>query len=193
MFRTYAESRGLTNPRTFTAALDNFRKSADSWFDGSVEAVDQRLARVNKLLHVAHNKAAEDPAGQLEVIAELSADRTALKSLREDLTSGAADRTTGYVPPKVAATLTPAERRWIALESAKFIAEHEDVRYDVAEMGERARRYAEVVTSTMDRPREMTAAFEREVATIVRMTPRPRTASRPKPVFTDFPDSQMFL
>lgn len=191
MFRTYAESRGLTAPRTFTAALSDFRKEADTWFDGSVEAVDRRLARVNKLLHVAHTKAAEDPASQLEVIAELNADRTALRELRADLTSGAADRDTGYVPPRVG-TLTPAERRWVTLESARFIAEHENSRHDVAEMAERARRHAEVATSTMNRPRELTAAFEAAVATQALNTPRPRTAAR-KPVFTAFPDTAMFL
>lgn len=192
MFSKYAESRGLTAPRTFTAALADFRKKGDEWFDGTVEAVDQRLARCNKLLHVAHTKAAEDPASQLQVIAELSADRTALKNLRADLTSGATDRDTGYVPPRVAATLTPEERRWVTLESAKFVAEHETVRHDTAEMAERARRHAEVATSAMNRPQVLTAAFEREVATIARLTPR-RTASRKGPVFTDFPDSQMFL
>jgi hypothetical protein len=193
MFRTYTESRGLTAPRTFTAALSEFRKESDGWFDGTIEAVDRRMARVSKLLHIAHTKAAEDPASQLEVIAELSADRTALKSLREDLTTGAASRDTGYAPPKIATTLTPGERRWVTLESAKFVADHEDARHNVAEMAERARRHAEVATSAMDRPRVLTAAFEREVATIVRMTPRPRTASKERPVFADFPDSQLFL
>lgn len=192
MFRTYAESRGLTAPRTFTAAVSEFRKEADGWFDGTVEAVDRRLARCNKLLHIAHTKAAEDPASQLQVIAELTEDRRALTALRQDLTTGAADRDTGYTPPRAAA-LSAAERRWVTLEGAKFVAEHQDARHDVAEMAERARRHAQVATSTMDRPRVLTAAFEREVATIVRMTPKPRTASRKRPVFTDFPDSQLFL
>lgn len=192
MFRTYAESRGLTAPRTFTAAVSEFRREADGWFDGTVEAVDRRLARCTKLLHVAHSKAAEDPASTLQVIAELTEDRRALTALRQDLTTGAADRDTGYTPPKTAA-LSAEERRWVTLESAKFVAEHEDARHNVAEMAERARRHAQVATSTMDRPRVLTAAFEREVATIVRMTPEPRIASRKRPVFTDFPDSQLFL
>lgn len=191
MFRNYAESRGLNKPRTFTASVSEFRKGSDSWFDGSIESVDQRLARVNKLLHTAHTHAAENPADYLAVIAELTTDRTALKELREDLVSGAATRDTGYQAPRVAA-LSSEERRWVTLEAARFIAEQDD-RHNVAEMAERARRHAEIATSTMERPREVTAAFEAAVAKHALNAPRPRTAARTRPVFTGFHDSQMFL
>lgn len=192
MFRNYAESRGLDKPRTFTAALSDFRTASDSWFDGSIAAVDRRLASCTKLLHSAQSAAGDDPAAHLQVIAELSADRTALKELREDLVSGASARHASYAPPP-APELSPAERRWVVLESAKFYAEQDDARHDVAELGQRARHYAELATSASPRSRQISAAFEREVATIARMTPRPRTASRKRPVFTDFPDSQLFL
>jgi len=190
MFRTYAESRGLTTPRTFTAAIAEFRKDADSWFDGTVGSVDRRMSRCSKLLHAAEKSAASDPAAQLQVLAELNTDRIALKELRADLLSGAAERITDYRAPgpiKLSAT----ERRWVILESAKFHAEQENS-HNVAEMAERARRYAQNVTSASPRSRELIAAFEAAVAGHAKQAPRPRTASR-RPVFTDFPDSQMFL
>lgn len=201
MFRTYAQSRGLTSARTFTATLTEFRQKSDSWFDGTVESVDRRLSRCSKLLHVAQSSAGEDPAAHLAVIAELSTDHTALKKLREDLLTGASGREAGYTPPgrrlasrAVSEPLSSQERRWVVLESARFHAAQDDALHDVAEMAERARRHAEVVTSGLfpDRSRVVTAAFEQAVAGHARRTPRPRTAAR-RPAFTDFPDSQLFL
>jgi hypothetical protein len=196
MFRTYAESRGLTTPRTFTAALADFRKGSADWFDGSLGSVDQRMSKCSKLLHNAQTAAASDPVAHLAAIAELSADHTALKNLREDLLTGASGREAGYTPPgqRLAKRLVSEDRRWVTLEGAKFFAAQEDARHDVNEMAERARRHAEVATSGLPagRARLLTAAFEEAVATQARLTPRPRTASR-RPVFTAFPDSQMFL
>jgi hypothetical protein len=192
MFRTYAESRGLDTPRTFTAALSEFRQESDSWFDGSPGSVDRRLSKCAKLLHQAETAAAGDPASQLTVIAELSADRTALKELRADLLSGANTRDPGYIPPRIAA-LTDRERRWVTLESAKFFADNEDAQRHTAEIAERARRHAEIATSASPRSRVLTAAFEAAVAGHSRALPTLRVARRKRPVFTGFHDSQMFL
>lgn len=194
MFRTYAESRGLTKPRTFTAALQEFRDHSDGWFDGSPGSVDRRLAECTKLLHVAQTAAGEDPARHLEVIAELTSDHKVLKELRSDLLSGAATRTARYAPPGIGVQKLSAEdRRWVVLEAAKFHAENNNSS-DVEEMAERARRHAERVTSTLGsaRSRVLCAAFEHAVAVRARLTPKPRTAAK-RPVFTAFPDSQLFL
>lgn len=199
MFRTYAESRGHAAPRSFTAALADFRKDSADWFDGSLGAVDRRMAKCGSLLHSAQAAAAIDPAAHLAAIAELSADHIALKNLRRDLLSGASDLTTKYVPPSRRTAgrthLSSEDRRWVTLESANFFSSQEDARHDVAEMAERARRHAAEATSALPpaRARAITAAFEEAVAGQARLTPRPRTASRKRPVFTDFPDSQMFL
>ena len=194
MFRTYAESRGLTKPRTFTAALQEFRDQSDGWFDGTPGSVDRRLAQCTKLLHTAQTAAGEDPARHLAVIAELSTDHTALRELRLDLLGEAATRAARYTPPGVGVEKLSAEdRRWVVLEAAKFHAET-DNSSDVEERAERARRHAERVTSTLGpaRSRVLTAAFEHAVAVRARLTPRPRTAAK-RPVFTAFPDSQLFL
>lgn len=199
MFRTYAESRGQTAPRSFTAALTDFRKDSADWFDGSLGAVDRRMAKCGSLLHSAQASAANDPATHLAAIAELSADYAALKNLRRDLLSGASDLAAKYAPPSRRTAgrtqLAPQDRRWVMLESANFFSSQENAHHDVAEMAERARRYAAEATSAMApaRARAITAAFEEAVAGQARLTPRPRTASRNRPVFTDFPDSQMFL
>lgn len=192
MFRKYVESRGLNKPRTFTAALGEFRQKSDDWFDGTPGSVDRRLAACTKLLHTAQTAAGQDPASQLQVIAELTADRTALKNLRDDLLSGAASR---QPVRRVASTKTAAltrlsstERRWVILESAKFHGEQTDARSDIAEMMERARHYAQARTGSAT----VIAAFEEAVADHARRTPRPKVAAR-KQVFTDFPDSQLFL
>lgn len=195
MFRTYAASRGLDKPRTFTAALQDFRDGSDNWFDGTPGSVDRRLARCASLLHAAEQASGDDPASHLMVIAELKSDHTALKELRADLLSGASSRMASYSPPGITPDkLSPGDRRWVTLEAARFHNE-QDRPYDVAEMAERARRYAEKVTSTLpaSHARVLTAAFEQMVATRARLTPRPRTASRKRPVFTGFDDSQLFL
>jgi len=199
MFRSYVESRGLTKPRTLTAALQNFRKDSDNWFDGSVESVDRRMSRCSKLLHNAQSAAQDDPVAHLTVIAELSADHTALKNLREDLLTGASGREAGYTPSgrrlakRIAHSLSPQERRWVALESTRFHAAQDDARANVTEMAARARHHAHTAASVFGhRSAAVTDAFEFAVAELARHMPRPRTAAR-RPVFTDFPDSQLFL
>ena len=195
MFYPHAKPKGR---RSFTAALDDFRKDSADWFDGTLDAVDRRMAKCGTLLHSAQAAAASDPVPHLAAIAELSADHTALKNLRQDLLNGASDRTTKYAPPSHRTAgrtqLAPEDRRWVTLKSADFFSSQEDARHDVAEMAERARRYAAEATSALPpaRARAVTAAFEEAVAGQARLTPRPRTASK-RPVFTDFPDSQMFL
>jgi len=196
MFYPHVKPKGR---RSFAAALDDFRKDSADWFDGTVIAVDRRMAKCGSLLHSAQAAAAHDPAAHLGAIAELSADHTALKNLRQDLLSAASGRETKYVPPSRRTAgksqLAPEDRRWVTLESAKFFSSQEDAHHDVAEMAERARRHAAEVTSALPpaRARSITAAFEEAVAGQARLTPKPRTASRKRPIFTDFPDSQMFL
>jgi hypothetical protein len=73
--------------------------------------------------------------------------------------------------------------RWVVLEAAAFVRENSDAIYDRGELTERARRHAAVISPSLVEP------FAAEVASYVR--PRPKTASAP--VFTDFPDSSMFL
>lgn len=203
MFRTAAPGISRT-AESFTTAMTEWRDSSDSWFNG-IGSVDARLSRCAKLIHTAESAVGRLPAGDsgqyLAAIQELSADRQVIASLREDLLTGnsgreavGVSRSPGRTASTKAPTLSGQERRWVDLESAKFVTANRDVAHVADELTERARRHAELHTSTLGakRSREVTAAFVDKVADLGHRTPRPRTASAPTTI-PDFPDHLLFL
>jgi hypothetical protein len=66
----------------------------------------------------------------------------------------------------VTAKLNGTDRRWVTLESAKFVAAHRDVLDDSSELATRATHHAQVKTSTFTRERSaaVTRAFVATVA-----------------------------
>ena len=84
------------------------------------------------------------------------------------------------------AALSPQDRRFVELESAKFIANNTGIPLD--EVATRARNHVELRTSD----RDVIAAFVGKVAQLHRQTPQPRTASAPRAV-PDFPAEMMYL
>lgn len=95
-------------------------------------------------------------------------------------------------PGNISAGLIAADRRYVELESAKFIRANSDCPVD--ELAIRARHHAEVKTSTFtqQRSRAVTAAFVQRVAQLRRAAPRPRVAMA-SPRSMDFPPEMMFL
>jgi hypothetical protein len=201
MFRTASPGRERT-AKTFTASLQEWHDTSDNWFDGSVNSVDRRLASCSKLLHIAEAQVAKDPAvGQyLTAAQELSADREALASLRQDLLTAGSDREVGVSPPgrtastKAVADLPPQARRWVELESAKFIRANADAAHALDELSVRARSHAELHTGQLGTKasRAITAAFVGRVLDRGRTIPRPRVAAAPATI-PDFPDQLIFL
>ena len=90
------------------------------------------------------------------------------------------------------ANLSPQDRRFVELESAKFVVNNVGVGRD--EIKIRAQNFAELKTSTFtpQRSKTVTAAFVGKVAEIYRRAPQPRVASAPRTI-PDFPDSLMYL
>jgi len=203
MFRTAAPGHQRT-AEGFSAALTQWRDSSDTWFDGSAESVDHRLRRCARLLTTANAAAgrlALGDAGQyLAAIQELSADKQALAGLREDLLTGYSGRGAAGVSPPSGRTATKraqlsgAERRWVELESARFLNANADVAHAPEELTERARRHAEAHTWTVGakRSRVVTAAFVEKAAALGRAIPRPRVAAAPDTI-PDFDPALMFL
>ena len=91
--------------------------------------------------------------------------------------------------------LSGVDRRWVTLESARFVAANRDTWDDSHELAVRAHNHAAVKTSTFTRQRSAAVceAFVRQVTKLGAAQYRPaprRTASAPN---TNFPDSLMFL
>lgn len=93
---------------------------------------------------------------------------------------GEGSTTTGQEPPVEfnpgprAAALAPEDRRFVTLESSKFLADNTDT-YDVRELATRAEHFAQRATSTYipDRSRAITSAF---VGTVAALAHRRRNA-----------------
>lgn len=211
MFRTANQGPRHADNR-FDAAMTAWRESSKSWYDGSVASVDQRLRRCAKLLGVANGAVGQRSIGEspeyLAALRELSADRQVLASLRDDLLTGGSGREVGVSPPgRTAAaerrvreafnrsSLTPQERRWVDLESARFLnANVEVVAQAPEELAERARYHGEAHTSALGkRSKLVTAAFVDRVSALGQSMPRPRTAAAEPKTVSDFDAQLMFL
>lgn len=98
MFRSAKALDRAKTHATFRQSMAEYRKTAESWFDGSVDSVDRRIAHVDRLLHHVRATVARlnfaDAAPQLHAAQELSADRSRLAEFRHDLLTGAADYST---------------------------------------------------------------------------------------------------
>lgn len=102
----FKDARTLDRQRTATSFTDEFKRYADhreDWFDGSINSVDRRLARCDKLLHSANSIVGRldiaDSRHYLQTILGLKADREALADLRYALLTGASDREDVIGPP----------------------------------------------------------------------------------------------
>lgn len=97
MFNDAKERARRRHEAALSPVLAAWRESDGSWFDGSAESVDRRIARC-RVLQSGLRGAAGALAGtgrELDYIAaerDLAADRAALEGLRCDLLTGAADR-----------------------------------------------------------------------------------------------------
>jgi hypothetical protein len=187
-----ARQRAAISPAT------QWRRESENWFDGSVESVDSRLAACDRLLAGAREQIANDGFGagtrkHIGAIEDLEQQRHVLAGLRHDLLTAASDRGEFGAPQqRQASNLSSDDRRYVELESAKFVRANSDCPAD--ELAIRARHHAEVKTSTFtqQRSRAVTAEFVERVAQLRRATPRPRVAMAPLRS-PDFPPELMFL
>jgi hypothetical protein len=230
---------------SFEQPLDKWHRTARTWFDGSVESVDSRLADCRKLLAssmaaVGSNWGSEASYPHIDRIASLRDQQRVLEAQRESLLTAGNDRDAGrhdfsdqhyqdvgsfikehgdpgevHAKPKLLrnwdgprgameedfgsppqepgrhrANLSPADRRYVELEAAKFVANNPGVDRD--ELVTRAAHKAQVETSTYSpaRFRAVTAAFCQRVAQLHRPAPRQRTAAAPP---SDCADEMIFV
>lgn len=229
--RTQSQAEYARSQASKTASTPaQWQREAETWFDGSPESVDRRLAACERMLHVARAELAHDGlrhgSKHIDTIASLEVDKGALLSLRRDLLTAASDREAAekslselfppsdwddfdrsenmYAPdgstwdeyderhPRKHSSLTPQDRRFVELESAKFVAANAGVPLD--ELSTRAQHFAELKTSTFtpQRSRTVAAAFVSRVAALHRSAPRPQVASAPATI-PDFPAEFMYL
>jgi len=202
MFRSAAPGRERT-ANGFDEAMDEWRKTADNWFDGSIDSIDTRLRRCAKLTSTATAIVARSPLDSAQhyhaALEELSADRTVLSGLREDALTGGFGREAGVSPPgrtasKTVTPLSSTETRWIELESARFLHANRDVVHESEELSERARHHAmnHGPSQGFQRAKIVADAFTSKVAALGRATPRPRLAAA-RPPRADFADSLLFV
>lgn len=198
----FKDARQLDRERTassFDTLVQNYQKTAETWFDGSVDSIDRRLARVDRLLHridaTVARVAMVDAHHYLGALTSLCSDREALASLRHDLLTGAEN----YSPIGGTRTasrhkLSSADQRWVTLEAASFVSQHTDALGAPDELAQRAAHHAGVKTSTFtaDRSRAITAAFTEQVLSLGAQMERPavRTAAA---VFEDFEPEGLFV
>jgi hypothetical protein len=97
-------------------------------------------------------------------------------------------------PPGWVASLHGADRRWVSLESAKFIAANSDTLDDSHELATRAQAHAAMKTSTFTpaRSAEICRAFVASVVDLGRQTYRPHVV-RTAAAAVDFDDSMLYL
>lgn len=116
MFRTAAPGRQRT-AESFSAAIEQWRSTSDSWFDGTFASVDNRLRRCAKLIQIANAAVGRDPMGSgqryLNTLRELSADKQVIAELREDLLTGGSGREAGVPSGRTANGLVDDAASWV--------------------------------------------------------------------------------
>lgn len=93
----YSTARSIDNQATattFRAAYVRYASETEVWFDGTPQSIDGRIARANRLMHLAKESVSRQgmDAEKLASIGELQADVQALTALRHDLLTAGADR-----------------------------------------------------------------------------------------------------
>jgi hypothetical protein len=193
------QAREAASKRVSAAA--QYARQTDTWFDGSIDSVDRRLAMCDKLLHQARHELGVGGLGNPTAFARLASletDRGGLTSLREDLATGYAYReassavVAGRSAAKRLEALHPVDRRYVELEAPKLVRQASGCR-DLEELAVRARYVAAEDTSAFSQRRAaaVTEALVARTVQLARRTRPARTASAPRPV-EDFPAELMY-
>lgn len=102
----FKDSSSLDRNRTATSfdkAYQGYTAKNESWYNGTVDSIDARLAACTKLVHSARSICARfsirDAGRYLHAAQALANDYRALEALREDLLTGAASRADVQGPP----------------------------------------------------------------------------------------------
>jgi hypothetical protein len=207
----FKDARALDRQRTtarFDQDLQRYADKAEQWFNGSVDSIDQRLAHCKRLLHSVRFSVARltqtDSARYLRAAEDLNRDLRTLEGVREDLLTGASGREdVTALPGRRTASKTPAggnalngaDRRWVELESARFLSTNTDTLDNPRELAIRAAHHAELKTSVFSPARSaaVTRVFVAKVTELGRQAYRPAPRTARAPVVFDVAPEAMFL
>jgi hypothetical protein len=172
----------------------SLNRTADSWYDGTVESIDARVDSVTRVIADCQNIVARDSQSPfLETLLQQREAQTQLFGMRRELLGGF-DSHRVASRPVVAEFgdehVTPWVREFVATRLSAFLADNEDARYDAEELDVRAAHYADLHSDGRDR-READAAafaFRRAVSERVESAPVTREASAPP----DHPDYLLY-
>lgn len=206
MFRSASARESALAMHRLDVRQEDWRRTAGSWFDGTPDSIDNRIAKCDGVLAFARDTAARlgsTEAGRHAVssIPGLEQIRRELTAARDSLLNGFSDRQDASRPagrrtasrPAAAESLTPSLDRAIELGSRDFLAAQNTDDHD--ELLHRARRYAAEQTSTLSVPaaRQIAAAFVGRVEELIARRPRKRTAQTQQvTAYEDFDDSLMY-
>lgn len=205
----FKDARQLDRQRTaarFAKDLQKFSSQAEAWFDGTIGSIDRRMAACATLIHSARatvgRLSATESHRYLGAARSLEADHRVLADLRDDMLTGASGRgdASGLPDRRTASKASPAggltgvDRRWVELESARFVAANRDALDSTTELTTRATHHAGVHASTFttERSRALTRAFVAKVTDLGRQSYVPTTV-RTAAVLPDFAPEAMFL
>ena len=97
MFRSASQIDSERTASGIRRIKASWESSADSWFDGSVDSVDRRIALCERLIHkasAATGRLLDRPESghYMKLASDLQADHAALTQMRRDLLTAAMDR-----------------------------------------------------------------------------------------------------
>lgn len=163
--------------RTFTAerhrklrALNGeLHRTQGQWFDGSVNAVDARLAKVRHALNEANALVADGEMHAIQAASDLAEqERSLIQAKRTILdspfTTRRADR------GRMTTRTSSYSRRYVAENLELFLADNAEVLGDPDELDERAKNKAEIETFALPMPEVTTTVshFRKAVAEAAR-------------------------
>jgi hypothetical protein len=176
MFQDVNTRTAARTAESLRTALEGWRSTMDSWFDGTPGSISARVAGCDKLIH----RFRQAGHGYHGTIAELQRHRSQLADMRNSLLHTAnADRET---PVRV--TARPQERHRLAARA--FL--REQYHPDRSELQIRADRHADL--HGLDPAFTATVLFE---ARTIPQQQQTRVASAPPTAVTDFADELMFM
>lgn len=168
-------SNAVRTAETLRTALEGWRSTADSWFDGTPGSISSRVAGCDRLIHQLRQAG----PGYHGTIAEMASTRSQLADMRNSLLHQAnQDRDAGHRQGAA------ADARHVNAARA-FVRENIEAAHVPEELQIRAARHADL--------HSIDSSFVATVLRVAAALPRPqKTASAPTS-FADFDDQLMFL
>lgn len=193
--RHYATKQGET--------FAQWQREAETWFDGSLQSVDRRLAMCQRLLTAAEAKMARvglraDDGNAMALVGALQTSKQALTELRHDMITGGSWRhepvpeSNPRRDQQLMASLSSEDRRYVELTSAAIVAADDGL--PPGELAIQARYRAARDTSAFHevRAERVGAALALRTSQRAQQRPRVKTAARPSAI-PDYPAELMYL